>query len=506
MSARLLAGALALGSLVVLPTSARAQASCVRPPPTSGADDAPACAAAARKAIAATLAKPPSTPAARVELEVAGRAGMEAFDAFCKQPAAAGSAPRVTGCDELAYDAARAFQAAGRAALAITAGRAVVEHEQRAGVTSPVAAKATFEVARGYEGLAAYEQAADWYERVAQRWPASTEGATAAKSHVVLRLGLGETDKAVAAAEAYVKAYGATDVPTTATVLYAVGASHEERGDHAAAIRHFGQWMPAIDRAPLDVRAQAHATFGRALAAAEGPKSPRAAAEYGAVRALFASPRDATAAIEGAWRSEDEGSRMRHLARALTAHGEAIFVAADARRAAEVAPLSVPVYKGAFDAAAVSAWAAKELRPWMEKRRRAIEAVEADFAKILEMQPVPPPRWVVAAAGVVAAMWGDLADDLRKGATLARPPKDPDLRKAYEEAMQGAAEPITHGRAIPAAKRCLDLAAKLQVVDERAKACEAWLIENDAAHFRRGGELVPRLRAGAPVPESPLVP
>ena len=62
------------------------------------------------------------------------------------------------------------------------------------------------------------------------------------------------------------------------------------------------------------------------------------------------------------------------------------------------------------------------------------------------------------------------------------------------------------GRAIPAAKRCLDLAAKLQVVDERAKACEAWLIENDAAHFRRGGELVPRLRAGAPVPESPLVP
>lgn len=506
MSARVLAGALVLGTLVVLPTSAVAAPSCVRPPPTNGPDDAPACATSARKAIAGALAAKDPSPRAREEQAEAAEAAMAAFDAFCKQPIAAGAPARIPGCEDLGYDAARAFRAAGRAGRAIVAGRAVVEHEQRAGTSSPITAKATLEVARGYEGLAAYEHAADWYERLAQRYPASTEGEAAAKSHVLLRLGLGETEKAVAAADAYVKAYGATQPATAATVLYAIGASHEEGGDHAAAIRHFGRWMATLDRAPPDVRAQAHATYGRALAASEGPKSAKAAAEYAAVRALFASPEGATQAIEAAWKAEDEGSRMRHLARALTAWGEALFVAAEARRVAEVSTLIVPVYNGNPEQAAISAWADKELRPWMVKRQRAIEGVEADFAKILVVKPEPPPRWVVAAGAVVATMWGDFADDLRKGSRLAKAPKDPAVRQAYEALIHSAADPIVRGRATPATKRCLDFAVKFQIVDERTNSCEAWLAENDPDHFRRGGELVPKLRAGAPPRDPPLLP
>jgi len=503
MPAKRLSPALLSAALALAPSLARAEPSCVRPSPTSGPDDAPACASSARRGVEAALAKP-DAPAARELRASAGRAAMEAFDAFCKQPAAAGAATRIPDCDALAFDAARAFQGAGRSALVVVAARAVVEHEQRTGTPSPLAPKASFEVARAYDGLAAYELAAEWYERVAQRYPAAPEGEAAAKSLVVLRLGLGETDRAVAAAAAYVKAYGRTQPATAAAIALAIGLAHDERGDHEAATRHLSQSMPTIDRGPIDLRARAHAALARSIAATEGPRSARAAAEYASVLALVQDPSKVPRAIADAWPGEDEPRHDRRLAHVLTAQGEALFFAADARRVAEVAPLSPPVAKAGLDAAALSAWATKELRPWVEKRQRAIELVEQDFVKILNVQPVPPPKWVIAAAAVVGAMWGDFADDLRKKALVAALPKDPALRRDYEDAVRSAAEPIVRRRAQPAMKKCVDLAVKLMVVDPRVKDCEAWLADNDEEHFRRGGEIVPRLRAGAPPRDPPL--
>lgn len=498
MPAKRAALAVLLAAISLAPAVARAEPSCVRPPPTSGEDDAPACAAAARRAVEATLAKPGAGPDAREPRAAAGRAAMEAFDAFCRRPIAAGAAPRVPGCDALAFDAARAFQAGGRSALAITAAMAVVEHEQRTGAPSSLGPKATFEIARGYEGLAAYELAAEWYERAAQRSPSTPEGEAAAKAVVILRLGLGEAERAVGAAAAYVKAYGGSQPASAASVAFVIGAWYEQRGEHAAAVRHLSQAMATIDRGPVDVRAGAHATLARAVAATEGPKSSRAANEYASVLALVPDASKVPRAIEDAWPGEDQPRRDRRLAHVLNAEGEALFFTADARRGAEVAPLAAPLHKRGESAAALSAWATKDLRPWADKRQRAIELVEQDFVKILELKPVPPPKWVVAAAAAVGVMWGDFADDLRKRSLVGPLPRDPALRAAYESAVQGLADPIVRQRALPAMKKCVDLAAKLMIVDERVKSCEAWLVENDDAHFRRGGEIAPRLRAGAP--------
>ncbi len=220
-------------------------------------------------------------------------------------------------------------------------------------------------------------------------------------------------------------------------------------------MRHLSQAMATIDRGPVDVRAGAHATLARAVAATEGPKSSRAANEYASVLALVPDASKVPRAIEDAWPGEDQPRRDRRLAHVLNAEGEALFFTADARRGAEV-------------------------------------------VKILELKPVPPPKWVVAAAAAVGVMWGDFADDLRKRSLVGPLPRDPALRAAYESAVQGLADPIVRQRALPAMKKCVDLAAKLMIVDERVKSCEAWLAENDDAHFRRGGEIAPRLRAGAP--------
>ena len=62
--------------------------------------------------------------------------------------------------------------------------------------------------------------------------------------------------------------------------------------------------------------------------------------------------------------------------------------------------------------------------PWVQKKRAAIEEVDSEYQKITELQPVPPPRWVIAAGSRAGLMWGNFVDDFRK----APYPKDWDKK------------------------------------------------------------------------------
>jgi hypothetical protein len=134
------------------------------------------------------------------------------------------------------------------------------------------------------------------------------------------------------------------------------------------------------------------------------------------------------------------------------------------------------------------------VRPWAAARAQAIGAIESEYVQIANIRPAPPPTWTVAASASVAAMWSDLADDFvaaapRKGALPL------ETQRELDALLDEAARPWRDGRARPAAKSCLDLAAKMQVASDRVTSCERWLALHYPSSFHRNDDVVkPALR------------
>jgi hypothetical protein len=143
----------------------------------------------------------------------------------------------------------------------------------------------------------------------------------------------------------------------------------------------------------------------------------------------------------------------------------------------------------------------KSLMPWVHKKREAIEDVDKDYQKITELQPVPPPRWVIASASRAGMMWGNFVDDFRR----APYPKEWDkkgfvpgtgdslswneVKATYLENLDEASEPIKKEKAKPALKRCLDDSVKYQYFDEFSRDCEKWLAKNYKTEYHVVDEL-----------------
>ena len=61
----------------------------------------------------------------------------------------------------------------------------------------------------------------------------------------------------------------------------------------------------------------------------------------------------------------------------------------------------MPVYKGAGTKESVLRFVATNIADFIKKKRLMLEDTEKEYQKILQIQPVPPPRWVIASASRV---------------------------------------------------------------------------------------------------------
>ncbi len=406
-------------------------------------------------------------------------------------------------CEELVYNAARAFRAGNERAKTIGLYRVLIADDERTRAHSPLAEKTMYQLGAEYHALTMFEQAADWYERFATLHPQAQDADAALKNAVILRLGLAQDEQAITDANTYVKNYAAKRPAEAATVMFALAAYHEERGAWERARTVLTSSMSLIDRAAVDIALQSHVLLARVLT--HGPTPALANDEYAKARAFWKDPERAQEALRHAYPSEDEGTRDRRLAKCLNAVGEAMFAEADARRIAEVEPLKVPVFTDAGNAAGIQAHVQNKLRPWFEKKKKAIEGAEAGFVRILDLKPVAPPRWIIASGGTVGTMWGSLADDLRGLPVPAAFRNDRILRKAYLDALEDLGGSIRAQHAKPAMMKCLDLSVKLQFQDAGTGVCERWLTKNYKDEFHVVDEIVPVLRkSGAPVDMAPF--
>jgi TolA-binding protein len=436
------------------------------------------------------------TSGGEAQFTKAGEIYESAYRRFCGRSGPANRfVPDPQTCTEIAYNAAHAFRAAHDSSKAIGMYRMLVQDDERRNAHSPLAIKATYLLGAEYQTLALYDQAAEWYERFATRYPAAQEADVALKDAVILRLGLAQDEQAVTDAQTYVKHYGAKRPAEAATVMYAIAAHHGEREQWDRARVVIASAMPLFDKASIDIQVVVHALLARAHT--HGPTPAVAKEEYAKVRAFWKDPAAAEAAIRRAAQDDDEARKDRRVARALNAVGEALFAAAEDRRLAEVETLKFPTYVGPAQTAAVQAHIQTKVRPWYEKKKTAIEGVEPAFIQILDLRPVPPPKWVIAAGATVGAMWGSFADDFRRVPIPDAWRNDRTLYRAYWDAIEDVSGAMKTRNAKPAMKKCIDLAVKYQFQDARTRVCEGWLAKNYKSEFHLVDEIVPAFRSGS---------
>lgn len=437
-----------------------------------------------------------------------GRAYLEIFHDHCEEPSSANRPvhPKITHCMETGYNAARAFTAAHEMAKTIATYRMLIGFDERTKTHSPIGEKAVYELGAAYQAVTLYDEAATQYEKYASANPRGRNADTALVDAAILRLGLGQDAQAEKDTATFAKTWGLTKRAETAELALAVAQSYADKEAWGKATTVLTTSIAMLDRGPPDLTTRAHALLAHAYAKSSTPE--RAKPEYAKVRAVWNDPDAAENAIVRGWPNEERGKTDRRLARALNAVGEAMFAAAEDKRLAEVEPLKLPGFAGPHERAAVLAHIDKNVKPWFAKKKNAIERSEAEYLKLLGLRPVPPPLWVVAAAGVVGAIWGDFTDEMRHMPIPDAWRNNRALLRAYYDALDALSEPIKAARAKPAMKKCVELAAKYQVSDRRADACAAWLAASYKAEYHLEDEIIPPFRTptglGSAVPASAL--
>jgi hypothetical protein len=236
--------------------------------------------------------------------------------------------------------------------------------------------------------------------------------------------------------------------------------------------------MGLIDKqAALDVKVQAHALLARSLV--ETKADGAAKTEYGKVVGAWKDPKAAAEAITNG--SADAATKQRQLGRALTAVGEAVYFFAERKRD-EVNKVKFPVYKGPGSKEAVIKHIQTKVKDWIQKKKPLIDDASTEYKKIIDLQPIPPPKWVIAGGARVGEMWAKFVDEFRAAPIPDSMKRDDEIRTAYFASLDEASEPLKQiGKS--AYKVCLDYSVKYQFFDEFTRACEEWLADNYKAEY-----------------------
>jgi TolA-binding protein len=408
-----------------------------------------------------------------------GDAYLALWRTYCEGPLS--EKKKVAECeraDEILYNMAKAYQAGRLLAKSIVA-RKILLDEKYGLEKKPLALKSIYEIGGNYQAIAVYDQAAHYYELYAQKTQYKGENADKGMADaVVLRLGLGQEDEAIKDSKDFNAHYGAKKPAETARIAFAVAAHYGEKGDWKNVVDKLNASMRMIDtKATPDVQVQAHALLARAYAKTK--REPNAAGEYKKVLSLWSDPKKAAGAIASA--AEDEAAKTRSLGRALEAVGEAQFYFAEQART-KLDKLEFPAYKGKGVKDEVLKHIGTKVKDWYEKKGKIIQDVSAEYKKVVDLQPVPPPRWVIAAGSRVGEVWGTFVKEFRAAPIPVEWKKDAEIRNTYYAALDEKSEPWKK-TAKEAYGTCLDYSVKYQYFDEYSRACEEWLAQNYKNEF-----------------------
>ncbi len=386
--------------------------------------------------------------------------------------------PACSRMEEVLWNAAAAFHAAGQSAKSIKCYEVLLDPTHGLQKTQ-LAMRASFRLGDAYLAIGMFDKAASWFLRFAREAPREKEAKDALQDALRLELALGQKKEALESVELYQKYYGSKKPEDTAMVMLTYASYELEHGGVKEVKAHLKQWVPAIDRARApDLAARAHALLGKALV--EEGDEQSAANEYKLVNRLLENNERL------AQRLINEPGR---LGRALMALGEARFFLADRTRE-EASALRLPLFRGKGTPAR-DRYLKRELAPILQKKMSALTKAESAYQSVLEIEPASPPRWVVESAGQVALMWIDAIEELDKVSRSLEPTIDKALREAYEGAVDSMASPLKQ-KARGACLAYQRFAVKFQFSTAHAARCDAWLARNYPQQHARLDELLPQ--------------
>jgi len=414
--------------------------------------------------------------------------------------------------DKILYNGARAFQAARLIAKAIKLRMILIGTD--ALKNSQAAKLAVYEIGGNYQAIAVYQDAAEWYERFATEQATASDkdlqekASNALSDAVVLRLGLGQQEKALEDASRFATSFGGKNPGKAAQIAFAIGAYYAERQDWKNAEKALSAQISRIDQqATFDVKLQAHALLGRIYAAVR--QDAKAEQNFATVRDSWNDPAAAMKQLDAIGGAPSQ--RDRRIGKTITAVGEALFYFAEKKRVAKVEPLKFPEYKGAGDRKDVDEFTSTKVKEWYDKKEAAIKEVQEDYFKIVNLKPAPPPVWVIKSGSAVGAMWGGFVDDFLRAPYPKQwdspgevPGTDPpllwqDLRAQYQATLADSSKRYKD-QAKVAFTTCLGYSVKYQYFDSASRSCEKWLSKN----FGREYHLIDEFRGAPTRVNSPL--
>lgn len=296
--------------------------------------------------------------------------------------------------------------------------------------------------ARGF-----FEEAAEQYEQASAALPLSPRAGEALARATLLRLGLGQEEEASRDAHSFDLLLRHKEPPRAIRIHLALARHHAGQKRWRKTRERLDAVEPLLGRyGTLAERTEAHALRARMLD--EIGDDAGAEAAY---RSLLRRP--------GSRPSEE-------------AHEARFFLAERARQRARALP--VPRFSKTPTRAAILRFVTEEIEPWYRKKQAAIERAEEAYQAVIDQGASP--RWAVAAAARVGALWAEFVHDFRAAPI---PPRDPSwpLGMSYYMRLDDASEPHKQ-RAKRAFVLCLDLALKGGYHDENVADCEAWLARN----------------------------
>lgn len=140
---------------------------------------------------------------------------------------------------ERLWNAGQCFQNAHLVGQALKARLALIQAHPK----DPLAQKALFRVAAGYHQLAYYSKAAEHYEDFASKFPGEKKATDALGNATTFRIGLGESDKAIADMDSFVKFYGARKPQDAAGVFFQMGDVYEKDKKYDELAKHLETYL-----------------------------------------------------------------------------------------------------------------------------------------------------------------------------------------------------------------------------------------------------------------------
>ena len=389
--------------------------------------------------------------------------------------------------DEVLYNAAIHFEAARLLGRAIQVRNVLIERFPE----SDYAKRAVFLVGANFHALAFYEQAANFYEQFATRFPgedgsecteADRTNGTCAVAHealqdaVFFRIGLGDEEKAREDARLFERNYKRKFPQQTAQVVYAIGSIYETREDWRTLAVHYRNFLREYRRTALPHHTvRANTLLGRAHWKMEDPRDAQKNFEA-AVRAW----QDAPEAINGLDDTSD-ADKIRYLKEGLDAAAEALFYLAEFEFK-EFEGVRFPRYSGGRSLERVNRWAQNEFKSWVEEKMAKLRAAEAEYNKIAALSvtireglpPLTSPPWLIAAAARIGQMYRQFVDAFREAPVPEEIDADPELRDIYVGALDEQSEPLQR-QAIDKFEFCLRTSTNVRWFNEWSRTCEAEL-------------------------------